>query len=69
MPKEQQLYFDDIMYLSTNDKAMPRENGIRTEIAYNAHKIETSRNNSISYMLGLYERQVALMKELQRQRG
>ena len=54
----------EFMPLTTNDKAMPKENGIRTEIAYNAQKILTSRNNSISYMLGLYNRQVYLYKEL-----
>lgn len=68
--KEEQLEFQDIMFLSTNDKAMPKENGLRSEIAYNEFKILNSRNSSISYMLSLYDRQVYLYKQLkERQRS
>lgn len=67
--KEEQLEFIDIMHCSKNWFAMPRENGLRNELIYNEQKIIKSRNSSISYMLGLYDRQVYLLKELQRQRG
>lgn len=67
--KEEQLEFTDIMHCSKNWFAMPRENGLRNELIYNEQKISKSRNSSISYMLGLYDRQVYLLKELQRQRG
>ena len=67
--KEEQLEFTDIMHCSKNWFAMPRENGLRNELIYNEQKIIKSRNSSISYMLGLYDRQVYLLKELQRQRG
>lgn len=67
--KEEQLEFTDIMHCSKNWFAMPRENGLRNEINYNEQKIIKSRNSSISYMLSLYDRQVYLLKELQRQRG
>lgn len=62
--KETQLQFDEIMHTSKNGFAMPKENGLRNEITYNAHKIATNRNSSISYMLGLYDRQVWLLKQL-----
>lgn len=69
MSELKQLVFDEIMFLSTNDKAMPKENGLRSEIAYNEVKILNSRNSSISYMLSLYDRQVYLYKQLkERQR-
>lgn len=61
--------FTDIMETSRNWFAMPRENGLRNEINYNEQKIIKSRNSSISYMLGLYDRQVYLLRQLQRQRG
>ena len=67
--KEEQLEFTDIMHCSKNWFAMPKENGLRNEINYNEQKIIKSRNSSISYMLSLYDRQVYLLKELQRQRG
>lgn len=67
--KEEQLEFTDIMNTSKNWFAMPRENGLRNEFSYNEHKIATNRNSSISHMLSLYDRQVYLLKQLQRQRG
>lgn len=67
--KEEQLEFADIMNTSKNWFAIPRENGLRNEFNYNEQKIINSRNSSISYMLSLYDRQVYLLKELQRQRG
>lgn len=62
--KETQLEFDEIMHLSTNDKAMPKEWGMRYELTHNEQKILKSRNSSISHMLGLYDRQVYLLKQL-----
>ena len=67
--KDEQLEFADIMNTSKNWFAIPRENGLRNEFNYNEQKIINSRNSSISYMLSLYDRQVYLLKELQRQRG
>jgi hypothetical protein len=61
--------FTDIMETSKNWFAMPKENGLRNEFNYNEQKIIKSRNSSISYMLSLYDRQVYLLKQLQRQRG
>lgn len=55
--------------LTLNENAIPKENGIRHELAHNQQKILISRNNSISYMLGMHERQVYLLKELQRIRN
>lgn len=59
----------EFMPLTTNEKAMPLENGIRNEILHNEQKILTSRNSSIRHMLSLYDRQVYLYKQLQRIRN
>jgi hypothetical protein len=67
--KEEQLEFTDIMETSKNWFAMPKENGLRNEFTYNEQKIINNRNSSISHMLSLYDRQVYLLKQLQRQRG
>ena len=61
-----QLEFDELMTDALNDNAMPKKRSIEREIIRNERKIATSRNSSIRYMLGLYDRQVWLYKELQR---
>lgn len=64
-----QLEFDELMFDALNENAMPKKRSIEKEIIRNERKIATSRNSSIRYMLGMYERQVYLLKELQRIRN
>lgn len=58
--------FKDIMETSKNWFAMPKKNGIDNEFEYNQQKILKVRNATISHMIGLYERQIWLMKERQK---